>query len=269
MAEQYITLHVVHDRVAQHPLMSSIPFDAIVRYTVDFMRILGVPRVFVEKVAHETSDEHGRIKLPCDYIDLVQMRGRHGVYRYTSDSFHIANEHQLNCRHPQSSDGGSEFVVNKHQCHDEFVSNTYAIVECSAHPHCSHNTGDTFMIQNGYIYITRKNEPVEIVYHAILTDDEGMPMIPDNSKFFRALVAYIKQEYFTVLFDTGVISDKVLNQAQQDYGWAVGACETEFVKLDLSRAESLFNSLNSPIPHTNQFNHGFKANNVKIGMRGV
>lgn len=269
MAEQYITLHVVHDRVAQHPLMSTIPFDAILRYSIDFMRILGVPRIFVEKVVCDTSDEKGRIKLPCDFIDMIQMRGPHKVYRYSSDTFHMAHEKHLPCSWQQVSDGGATRLVNVHHENDEFVSNTTAIVEEHTHPHCYSNYGDTFIIQNGYIYITRKHEPVEIAYHAIMTDEDGLPLVPDNSKFLRALVAYIKQEYFTVLFDTGIISDKVFNQAQQDYSWAVGACETEFQKLDLSRAESFFNSLNSMIPHTNQFNHSFRSNNVKTEMRGV
>lgn len=269
MAEQYITLHVVHDRVTQHPLMASIPFDAILRYTIDFMRILGVPRIYVEKVVKEKSDDKGRVKLPCDYIDLIQMRGPHGAYRYSSDTFHMAYEKGLECRQQKQSDGGETQLINVHRENDEFVSNTTAIVERHTHPHCYGNNGDTFIIQNGYIYITRKHEPVEISYHAILTDPDGLPMVPDNSKFLRALVAYIKQEYFTILYDTGIVNDKVFNQAQQDYAWAVGACETEFQKLDLSRAESFFNSLNSMIQHNNQFNHSFRANNVKTELRGV
>lgn len=269
MADQYITLRAVQDRVAQHPLMQSIPFDAIVRNTIDFMRIVGVPRIFIEKTVKETSDNKGRVKLPCDYVELIQMRGRHGMYRYTSDSFHSGYEKRFSCGYEEKKDHAESHLIGIKRGNDEFVSNTTAIIEDHNPPMHHWPANNTFLIQNGYIYLSRKHDTVEIAYRAIPTDSEGLPMVPDNSKFMRALLAYIKQEYFTILFDTGLISQQVFNQAQQDYGWAVGACETEFLKIDLSKSESVFNAINSMVPHWDQFKHGFVDNNVKTEMRGV
>jgi len=44
-------------------------------------------------------------------------------------------------------------------------------------------------------------------------DEEGYPMIPDNSSFTRAIQAYIKKEWFTILFDEAKISQQAFQQA--------------------------------------------------------
>ena len=83
----------------------------------------------------------------------------------------------------------------------------------------------------GIIYTSIKEGTIEIAYQAIILDEEGLPVIPDNSKFIRALEAYIKKQWFTILFDTGTIQGPILQNVQQEYAWAVGACETEYQKM--------------------------------------
>ena len=45
-----------------------------------------------------------------------------------------------------------------------------------------------------------------MAYRALPVDGEGIPLIPDNSVFYRALEAYVKKNWFTILFDLGKIS---------------------------------------------------------------
>ena len=71
---------------------------------------------------------------------------------------------------------------------------------------------------------------------------KGFPLIPDNSKFTRALQAYIKKEWFTILFDLLKLQAAIYQNVQQEYAWAVGACESEFQKMSLDKAESFYNS---------------------------
>jgi hypothetical protein len=56
----------------------------------------------------------------------------------------------------------------------------------------------------------------------MLLDEDGFPLIPDNQSFKKALEYYIKREYFTILFDIGVITAPVLTNAEQRYAWYVG-----------------------------------------------
>jgi hypothetical protein len=82
-------------------------------------------------------------------------------------------------------------------------------------------------------------------------------MIPDNSNFTRAIEAYIKVQHFSILFDLGKITQPVLFKAQQDYSWAVGAVETDMRRLDLSKAESFFNSFRTLVIRANEFNNNW------------
>ena len=104
---------------------------------------------------------------------------------------------------------------------------------------------------------------IEVSYQAIAVDEEGYPMIPDNSSFTRAVQAYIKKEWFTILFDQTKISQQAFQQAQQDYAWAVGDCRSEFNRLTIDKAESLFNSWRTLIIRDSEHRRGFKNNGSK------
>ena len=121
----------------------------------------------------------------------------------------------------------------------------------------------TFIIQGNKIITSMEQCTITMAYRAIATDESGLPLIPDNSNFTRALAAYIKLQHFTILFDLGKIHQHVFQQAQVDYSWAVGSCENEFKRLDLSKAESFFNSYRSLIIKNNQFQEGFRNNGRK------
>lgn len=125
----------------------------------------------------------------------------------------------------------------------------------------------TYKLQGGYIFTSIKEGTIEISYQAILLDEEGFPLIPDNSKFTRALEAYIKKQWFTILFDMGKLQGPILQNVQQEYAWAVGACETEFQKLNLDKAESFYNSWRTMIPRTNEHSTGFIFNGARSNLK--
>jgi hypothetical protein len=68
----------------------------------------------------------------------------------------------------------------------------------------------TYKIQGSCLFTSIKDGEVEIAYIGIKTDDEGYPMILDNSSYLRALELYIKKQWFTILFDMGKIQGPVL-----------------------------------------------------------
>lgn len=92
MAEQYINIKVVLDRILRHPLMQDLSLETAVDYTIDFMRIVGMPRMFTEKVVRITIDKY-RALLPCDYYQTIQVRipGGHALV-YSTDSFYMSNK---------------------------------------------------------------------------------------------------------------------------------------------------------------------------------
>lgn len=241
MAEQYINIKVVLDKITRHPLLQGISLENAVGYTIEFFNIVGVPTFFIDK-AYEATVSNYRVSLPCDYVSVNQIKGQYGVYRNTSDTFHCM---------PAPT---QTTIVSP--LDDIIVVRT---------PETPTRIDRTFKIQGGYIFFSTEVDDIVMSYKAIPVDSDGFPLIPDNSNFLRALSAYIKKEYFTILFDMSRIHQQVLFQAQQDYAFAVGACETDMLKLDLSKAESFSNSFRTLMVRTNEFQSGFST----LGSREV
>ena len=215
MAEQYTSIKVVMDKIRRHPLLADVPLETLVDYTVDFMRIVGCPTIFEEKTA-PLEIHHHRAKLPCDYINMIQVRDvKTGLsFRYATDSFHMS-------------------------------------------PMKDPRTDFTYKVQGDCIFTSIPFGMIEIAYEAMLVDKDGFPLIPDNSSFTRALTAFVKKQQFTILFDLGKISAAVLQNAKQEYAWAVGDCQTSFSRLSIDKAESFFNSWRTLILRTTEHRRGF------------
>lgn len=90
-------------------------------------------------------------------------------------------------------------------------------------------------------------------------DDEGLPMIIDNTKYLKALELYIRCQVFTILFDMGKITQQVLNHTEQEYSWAAGQLEEEFKIPSVSEMQSITNMLNQLISRENEFYNRFEA----------
>lgn len=214
MAEQYINIKVILDKILRHPLMQDLSLETAVDYTIDFMRIVGMPRMFTEKVARITVDKY-RALLPCDYYQTIQVRipGGHTL-TYSTDSFHMGNR----------------------------------------------GNSSTYKIQGNIIYTSIESGELELAYLAISTDEDGYPLLPDNSSFTRALELYIKKEWFTILFDLGKITPAVLQNTQKEYAWAVGDCQSEFNRMSIDQMEAFSNSWRTMILRDHQHSSGFIGN---------
>lgn len=206
------------DNLTHHPLFQDLSFERAVNYAVDFVRIIGCPRIFEEKTTI-IKIENYRGKLPCDFHRMIQVRtcacGRTATFRYSTDSFHMSDD-----------------------------------------KHC--NLPDlTYKIQGQVIFTSIKEGEIEIAYEAISVDDEGYPLIPENSSFIKALELYIKKEHFTILFDLGKISPQVYNNTLQQYAWVVGQAQNELIKPSIDQMQAITNSWNTLISRTTSHATGF------------
>ena len=212
------------DKITRHPLMQDIPFETVIDYAVDFIRLVGTPPSFVDKTA--IIDIHNyRGELPCDFYEMIQVRlaydEKHRVenhaptFRYTTDSFHMS-------------------------------------------PDKPHVSDLTYKLQGNCIFTAPLEEgQIEIAYKAMPIDDEGYPMIPDNSVFSRALEMYIKKQWFTIQYDMGKISQAVMAKTDQDYAWAVGQAQTDLIRPTIDQMESISNMWNTLVPRAQEHRKGF------------
>lgn len=91
MAEQYTNVRLVLDKLLRHPLLQDVSLEAAVDYTIDFMRIVGTPTIFENKVVTLPVRYH-RAPLPCDYYQMLGVRVADSkkTFHYASDVFHLS-----------------------------------------------------------------------------------------------------------------------------------------------------------------------------------
>ena len=218
----YISIKQILDDLLDHPMLQGLTLERAVNYAIRFIQIVGMPNQFEEKVSIiEIKDYRG--VLPDDFYEMVQVRThKEGdknprTYRYAENSFHYSS--------------------------GEYDNKLKEIF--------------TYKIQNNIIYTSTKDLEIEISYWAILVDNMGFPLIPENSSFITALELYIKKQYFTILFDTGKLNPNVLQNIQQEYAWYVGQAQSDLIRPTIDQMQSITNMWNTLIPRVAEHEKGF------------
>ena len=221
---QYISIKEILSRILRHPLLQDVTLEQAVQYTVDFLGIFGMPKLYQDKeeVIH-IEDFRGR--LSCDLISINQIKDcKSGVcLRSMTDNFMPREHHDSNT--------GYKFSQEM-----------------------------TFKTQGQILFTSFKTGDVLVSYKTIPTDKDGYPMLIDNAVFLKALETYIKKEVFTILFDMGKIQQAVLQNTQQQYAWLAGQLQSEFTIPSISEMESIKRSWCTLIQRTTSFNDGFRNN---------
>ena len=218
----YVNIREVLSRLLRHPLLQDVNVEQVVQYTIDFIGIFGMPRLYEDKeeVIHI---EDFRAVLPDDLISINQIKeNTTGVcLRSMTDNFMPKEDYNKTTgnRVPQEL---------------------------------------TFKTQGQVLYVSFKTGDVTVSYKSIPVDDEGYPLLVDNSIFLKTLETYIKKEVFNTLFDMGKISVAVLQNTQQQYAWLAGQLQSEFTIPSQSEMESISRMWCTLIQRTGDFNDGYK-----------
>lgn len=141
----------------------------------------------------------------------------------------------------------------------------YKYTTDSFHMETVENNYLTYKIQNNYIYTSNREGTIIVAYKAFLLDQDGFPLIPDNSSFIEALEAYIKKKHYNILFDQGKIAPAVYQAAQQEYAWYVGQAQSDLIRPSLDQMQSITNMWNTLVLNPNHQLNGFK----QLGNREI
>lgn len=221
---QYTSIKNLLDRLTRHPMLKDISLESVVQYTIDFIAIFGLPKLYINKEATiQIKDYRGL--LPCDLISINQVQ-----------------------------DCDTKICLRS-------MDGTFTIQENNTKKELQ------FKTQGNIIFTSIQEGELLISYKAIPVDEEGYPLISDNPVFLRALEAFIKESYFTILFDMNKISTAVLQNTQQQYAWAAGQLEEEYTIPSLSEMESLKNSWCTLLQRTTEFDNGFAHNGDREYIR--
>lgn len=223
----YISIKVILDDLLDNPLLQNLTLERVVSYTVDFIRKVGMPKVYENKVAALEIQDY-RAVLPCDFHKVIQIRTANGsealVLRESMDSFHFAEKKTMPCNL-------------------------------------------TYKIQGKVLYTSFKEGTVELSYESIPVDSDGYPMIPDNSSFKEALELFITKKRYRVLLDTGKIKGDIYSSICQEYAFAVGQAQTSLIAPTLDEMEAISNMWNTLVPQIHEHGTGFVNTGTKELLR--
>jgi hypothetical protein len=233
---RYTNIRRVLDNLHDHPMLREITLEQVVRYTVRFIEIFGMPKMFQDR--EEDVDIHEfRGLLPCDLISITQVKDDcSGIcLRSMTDTF------------------------------------TPGLVPPPPHPHrpphpympyippIAPGHGEAaFKTQGRIIFTSFPEGRVRIAYKAIPVDEDGFPLLIDNENYLACLEAYIKKQVFTVKFDQGKIAAGILQNAQTDYAFLAGQLQSEFQIPSYSEMQSIQNYITSILPSMRHFDNGFR-----------
>ncbi len=228
---KYTNIRRVLDNLHDHPMLSNITLEQVVRYTIRFIGIFGMPKLYQDKEADVEIHEY-RGLLPCDLISIIQVKDDcSGIcLRSMTDSF---TPEVLTTSSPHLH---TPYIPPKAPGHGE----------------------PTFKTQGRVIFTSFPEGKVKIAYKAIPVDEDGFPLLIDNENYLAALEAYIKKQVFTIKFDQGKLAAGVLQNVQQEYAWLAGQLQSEFTIPSVSEMASITNYITSILPNMREFDQGFK-----------
>lgn len=224
MAERYTSIKVILDNLLDNPLLQDLSLERAVNYAVRFIQIVGMPSIFIEKT-EQIKIENWKGLLPCDYYEMIQVR--------------LVNTNSNSTNYRTFRYSTDSFHMSQSKTEDIDL---------------------TYKIQGSCIFTSLKEGTIEIAYRAIMTDEMGYPLIPENGSFENALELYIKKNYFTTLFELGKINQQVLHHVEQQYAWAVGQAQSDLVRPSIDQLQAITNSWNTLIQRTTEHETGFKNN---------
>lgn len=214
---EYISIRELLSRVLRHKLLQEFTLEQAIQYTIDFIGIFGFPELYEDKET-EIDICDFRGKLPCDLISIDMVKD-------------CKTNAPLRSMTAAFNPGGKYYNHLRQE--------------------------PQFKTQNRTIITSFPEGKVIIAYKAIPVDDEGLPLLVNNTKYLKALELYVKCQLFTMLFDEGKITQQVLNHTEQEYSWAAGQLEEEFKTPSIAEMQTITNMLHQIFPRHNEFYNNF------------
>lgn len=219
----YINIRELLSRVLRHPLLQEFTLEQAIQYTIDFIGLFGFPELYKDKEETIHICDY-RGQLPCDLIEINMVK----------------------------------------ECKTNVPLRSMTSVFNPGGKYYNHLRQEPQFKTQGRVIMTSFPEGDVIVsYKAIPVDDEGLPLLIDNTKYLKALELYVKCQLFTVLFDMGKITPQVLSHTETEYSWAAGQLAEEFKTPSLSEMQSITNMLNQIIVRKDEFYNRFEAQGNK------
>lgn len=216
----------------------------VIEWIGDAIGMACIPTAFIERVTNGLDGEEPPIEIenyrgivPCDFHKSVEAREytRKLPMVWTSDVYHA----------------------------------TIPVANTVEPPATYDNIMLRYDIVNNIIRTSFQSGQVELKYIAFSVDEQGFPMIPDDTKMIRAIKAFVTKQIDYRLWRQGKLRSEVYEASQREWLFAVASAKTGALTPNVDEMEALKNQLLRLIPDMHAHNTQFKFASLAARQRNI
>ncbi len=278
---KYISLKAIMEQVyADNGYQFELPWVDCMMWTEEALNLIGHPRQYMKKITGHKENPNLDIKdyraqLPCDFYKLEQVAVNGMPAEYSGNTFHhlmdgaccglegystLAShitEQNYGSLVKTTDESGSSVYVER----DDSLYNTESGVmsfDLTMNADTTYNP-ITFELNNNHITLSVKEGEVCMAYLAIPTDEEGLPLIPEDTSYQLAIKKYLTMKIDYIAWRRGELRSDIFEHSQQEWTWYVGQAGNKAKMPSIDQLEGIKNQVMRLLPKINHHETFFRS----------
>lgn len=301
MNGKFISLSSIIERVYRATEYEVIPWQDAAEDVIDLLRLIGVPNVYFDKTTNGNGDnpipiviDNYKGELPADLAisgpcRLVHLNGNDEIVGFTAmhesqdlfpysptvleeqntNVFNLAGsiaptsiEQRLDLAEEQIDDGDLDDAGESLQNIVDDVRR--ANLRATSSNFIGSNFIPKYKLNNGYMYTNFKYGFVEMSYKAYPLDEFGMPMIPDDIRYIKAVEWYLTSriDYKRWRLSRNAQDERFYRESDREATWYIASARSKSKMPSLDMMESIKNMILRSIVKLNEHKTGWKNSDV-------
>ena len=278
---KYISLNAIMEQVyADNGYQFELPWIDCMQWAEEALNLIGHPRQYIRKVTgHKENPDLDikdyRAQLPCDFYQLEQIAVNGMPAEYSGDTFHhllggdccglegystlASNVREQNWGSlvKVTNDDGTSSYVERNDATSNTETGTMSFdmmigTDSTFFP-------ITFDINDNHLTLSEKEGQVCMAYLAIPTDNEGLPLIPEDTSYQLAVKKYLTMKIDYIAWRRGELQQGVFQHSEQEWAWYVGQAGNKAKMPNIDQLEAIKNQTMRLLPKLNQHETFFSA----------
>ena len=301
MNGKFISFSSIIERVYRAAEYETIPWQDAAEDVIDLLRLIGVPQIYFDRATNGQDDnpipivvDNYKGELPMDLAmrgpcRLVHLNGNDEIVGFTAmhetqDLFpysptvleeqntNIHNlagsiaptsiEQKLDLAEEQISDGDITDAA------DTIQGTVDDIRRAGLRANSSNFIGSNFIpkykVANGYLYANFKYGFVEMSYKAYPLDEMGMPVVPDDIRYIKAVEWYLisRIDFKRWRMSRNATDERIYSHSNNEALWYIASARSKSKVPSYDMAESIKNMILRSIVKLNEHKNGFKNTDI-------
>jgi hypothetical protein len=227
----YISIKQILDKIyREFPFERDIDFDSVVYWTGEALELIGAPALLREFITDGND------------LPVIEIKNNRGILPCSIVHLKSAFRKVGNDLIPMISSTDTAFIGKEQQ---------------------KVGGNNIYKITNGFIHTSFETGEVVLVGTTINTDEEGLPLIPDNVKVINMVTSYIMERIGFKLLMLGKIDGGRYSLLQQERAWYAGAADSAMRLPNYDEYESWMNNVHRLLLDNYQHSNRFISSNTK------